>query len=805
MAFPFLFRYKLKGVREVLEKLYRPIEFALRREGNLRQLKGLERFFLVGTEELEKFVEARELKGLIERLRELFRGFDQKGDQEKKRAVVEAKVILEEIGNRLGGQEKVDLWRIPLSEVKGVGRKTYELLKRKGLFTVGDALWNLPIRYEDRRELKKFFQLVPGEWATAVGKVLAINEVTYPKSRRKVLEVLIGDDTGFLTAKWFQGWDYLKKVLKVGTKVVFSGEIKGFGDQKEVLHPDLEVLDEEGDLSIHFGRIVPVYPSSEGLKQKRMRSIMYEVVSRFAHKVRSAVPFEVELRCGLLPLDKALQEVHFPSDPKQLENLRRGVSPYHQRLAFEELFLLELALALKRQEVKRAKGISMRIEGVEMLDEFIKGLPFTLTEAQRRVLEEIKQDLSKPYPMYRLLQGDVGSGKTVVALAASVICIANGYQVAMMAPTEILAEQHFQTAKEFLSPLGVKVAILTSRIRGVERNVLLGDIALGEVGVIVGTHALIQEEVRFKKLGLVIVDEQHRFGVLQRAKLYQKGEMPHLLVMTATPIPRTLAMTLYGDMEVSIIDQMPPHKASIETLLFWEEEAEKAYEILAKEVRKGRQAYVIYPLIEESEQLDLKNAKEGARNLSKRYPEFKVALIHGRMRQEEKNRIMESFRRGEIQVLVSTTIVEVGIDVPNATVILVEEAQRFGLAQLHQLRGRVGRGAYSSYCLLVARGNLTEEAKRRLKVMEETNDGFRIAEEDLAIRGPGDIMGIRQWGQMKFKVAELPRDLRLLLLARREAFRLIKEDPTLDSPHYRQLKELVMRKWGEKLDLATIG
>lgn len=792
-------------MREVLGKLYRPIEFALRREGNLRQLKGLERFFVVGTEELERFAGAYEIKGLIEKLRGLFRGFDQKREQEKKKVVLEAKAILEEIEARLGAQERVDPWRIPLSEVKGVGRKTYGLLKRKGLFTVGDALWNLPIRYEDRRELKKLFQLVPGEWATAVGRVLAIKEVNYPRSQRKVLEVLIGDDTGFLMAKWFQGWDYLKKVLRVGTKLVFSGEIKGFGDQKEVLHPDLEVLDEEGDLSIHFGRIVPVYSSSEGLKPKRMRSIMHEVVSRFASRVRSAVPFEVEVRCGLVPLEKALQEVHFPSDPKELEDLRSGTSPYHQRLAFEELFLLELALALKRQEVKKAKGISMRTEGIGMLEHFLNCLPFRLTDAQLRVLEEIKKDLSKPYPMYRLLQGDVGSGKTVVALAASVICIANGYQVAMMAPTEILAEQHFRTAKEFLSPLGIKVAILTSRIKGIERSMVLGDIALGEVGVVVGTHALIQEEVRFKKLGLVVVDEQHRFGVLQRAKLYQKGETPHLLVMTATPIPRTLAMTLYGDMEISILDQMPPNKAPIETFLFSDEDAEKAYEILVREVHKGHQGYVIYPLIEESEQLDLKNAKEGARNLSRRYPQVKVALIHGRMRQEEKNQIMDSFRRGEIQILVSTTIVEVGIDVPNATVVLVEEAQRFGLAQLHQLRGRVGRGPYPSYCLLIARGSLTEEAKRRLKIMEETNDGFRIAEEDLAIRGPGDIVGIRQWGQMKFKVAELPRDLRLLLLARREAFRLIKEDPTLDSPRYRWLKELVFQKWGEKLDLATIG
>lgn len=446
----------------------------------------------------------------------------------------------------------------------------------------------------------------------------------------------------------------------------------------------------------------------------------------------------------------------------------------------------------------------MRTEGVELLDRFLRGLPFRLTRAQQRVLEEIKGDLAGPHPMYRLLQGDVGSGKTVVALCGALVAVDNGYQAAIMAPTEILAEQHFGTTTELTSGLGLRIALLTSRVRGRQRERLLEEVAEGRVQVLIGTHALIQEGVAFQNLGFVVVDEQHRFGVLQRARLYQKGQHPHLLVMTATPIPRTLAMTLYGDMEVSILDEMPPGRGLITTRVFIDDR-EEAYRILEKEVEKGNQAYVVYPLIEESEQLDLQNAKEGAEHLRRRYPRWRIGLIHGRMPSEEKEKVMRAFKAGEIQILVSTTVIEVGIDVPTATVMLVEDAHRFGLAQLHQLRGRVGRGPHPSYCLLLARGDLGEEAKRRLQVMEETRDGFRIAEEDLVLRGPGDILGVRQWGLPRFTVAELPRDLKLLMLARREAFRLVKEDPGLNRPNHRFLKETVLRLYGDRLDLANIG
>lgn len=790
---------------DILQRLMRPIIFVLKDpERGLRQVKGLERAIRALVRRALDSDPPPSEREVFEKLEGLFEDFEKKSFEEKREVILSAKALLDKYESSL--KEEKGKWSArPLEEVKGIGPRTSRILRKRGIETIRDLLFFLPLRYEDRRELKKFFQILPGQWVTSVGQVLSIDVVQYPKSGKKVLEVLLGDGTGFILAKWFQGWDYLKRTLRVGQRVLFSGEVKGYFEQKEVIHPDIEILDDHKGPSIHFGRVVPVYSQSEGLKQKRLRSIMYQVVTHYASKISSPIPLEVEARLGLPPLEEALKEVHFPSDRTDLRELQAGTSPYHRRIAFEELFLLEVALALKRQGMKRAQGPIMRTERVELLDRFLKGLPFELTRAQRRVLDELRKDLSGPHPMYRLLQGDVGSGKTVVALCGAMIAIENGYQVAFMAPTEILAEQHFQTALELTSPLGLRVALLTSKVKGRDRERIIEETANGRVSILIGTHALIQEGVSFGDLGLVVVDEQHRFGVLQRAKLYQKGRHPHLLVMTATPIPRTLAMTLYGDMEVSVLDQMPPGRGNITTKVFFESEREEAYRILEEEVQKGNQAYVVYPLIEESEQMALQNAKEGAEALRKRYPTWRIGLLHGRMPSEEKEKVMRAFKTGEIQVLVSTTVIEVGIDVPRATVMLVEEAHRFGLAQLHQLRGRVGRGPHPSYCLLLARGDLGDVARRRLQVMEETRDGFRIAEEDLILRGPGDLLGVRQWGLPKFRVAELPRDLKLLMLARREAFRLVKEDPGLNRSNHRFLKQMVFDLYGDKLDLANIG
>lgn len=798
----------LRCVRDLILRLERPFELASKDDfARVHQIKGLERLVKAAVDEAMKGA-PQDMRGLLEDLRATFAGYEEKSLEEKRRALKRGREILQEMEAAFDLPEAVEtgleLLRTPLSSVKGVGPKTFALLKRKGLETVEDALYNLPLRYEDRRHLRRISQMSPGQWVTGVAHVLAAEEVLYPKSRKKVFEVLLGDGTGFLTAKWFQGWEFVKGMLRRGDRVIFSGEIKGYFQQKEIHHPDLEVLDEEGE-SLHFGRIVPIYSQTEGLRQRRIRGIMYRIITDYAPKVRSPIPRHVERRLGLVSFEEAIREIHFPSGDRHLEALQAGTSPYHRRLAFEELFLLELGLALRRRGVEQRPGIAFKTHGLRLLEDFFQSLPFTLTRAQQRAIDEIMADMARPHPMNRLLQGDVGCGKTVVALVAALIAVANGYQAALMAPTEILAEQHYETITALIGDIGVKVALLTAKVKGKEREQLLEELARGEVQIVVGTHALIQEGVSFHSLGLAVVDEQHRFGVMQRARLYQKGTDPDLLVMTATPIPRTLAMTLYGDMDVSIVDEMPPGRGPITTRVFRDPEEEEAYLILAREIEKGHQAYVVYPLVEESEQMDLKAATEGAKKLARRFPQWRVGLIHGKLSAEEREEVMRAFKAGEIHLLVATTVVEVGIDVPNATVMLVEEAQRFGLAQLHQLRGRIGRGQAPSFCLLMARGKLTPEAERRLRIMEATRDGFRIAEEDLALRGPGEILGVRQWGMPQFRVADLARDLHLLMEARREAFRLLEEDPHLERPQNRALKHAVIRKWGDKLELARIG
>jgi len=467
---------------------------------------------------------------------------------------------------------------------------------------------------------------------------------------------------------------------------------------------------------------------------------------------------------------------------------------------------MELAMALRHRALKRDDKRE-RVAVTPKVDEHIRRLfPFTLTAAQEKVIGEIRADIEDAKSMNRLLQGDVGSGKTAVALVASLIAIDNGYQAAVMVPTEILAEQHYLNLREWLKGLDVRVVLLTGRTKGKERDGLYQSIMEGEAQLVVGTHALIQEGVSFKRLGLGVVDEQHRFGVMQRARLKRKGATPDLLVMTATPIPRTLAMTLYGDMEVSVLDELPPGRGSIVTRVYREKERETVYRLVGEEIAKGRQAYVVYPLVEESERIDLRDATQGAQRLQQEiFPGYRIGLIHGRMKGEEKEEVMAAFRQGAIQILVATTVIEVGIDCPNVTAMVVEHAERFGLSQLHQLRGRIGRGAHPSVCLLLAAPRLGREAWRRLKVMEETLDGFRIAEEDLAIRGPGEFLGVRQWGLPDLRVANLIRDVRLLQQARREAFALIDEDPQLGREEHRSLVETIRGRWQERLELASVG
>jgi ATP-dependent DNA helicase RecG len=804
---------------DLLDTIARPLQLA---RGNnfsrLPNIRGLGALVTHTVNEALSFSSPPTVRRRLQQLKGEFSGFDDAVLPLQQQKVHNGTILLNEIFDILQSDRSTaeydhdmltGLLETPIRFIKGVGPKIALLLKKKGIEQVEDALFTLPLRYEDRRTQQRIADLAVGERAVGSAEVLVAGEVTYPKSRRRVFEAVLGDTSGFITAKWFQGVPYIRTRLKKGDRVVFCGEVRGYRSRKELHHPDLEWIDNTDDAeadSLHFGRIVPVYSETEGLSQRRIRTIMHRVITEYAPKVTSPIPVEVTERCTLMPLPDAFREAHFPDlyDDVQLLNLQ--TSPAHQRLAFEEFFFLELGMALRQRDIMRESGIAFHTDDTPSATELLHILPFRLTAAQRRVVNEIQRDMANPHPMNRLLQGDVGSGKTVVALIASLIAVDNNYQAALMAPTEILAEQHYMTLSQWLKEHAVHPVLLTGSVKGAQRDGVYREIQEGTAQLVVGTHALIQDEVLFDRLGLAVIDEQHRFGVLQRARLKRKGTRPDLLVMTATPIPRTLAMTVYGDMDVSVLDEMPPGRLPITTVVYRERERQQIYRRIETELSQGRQAYVVYPLVEESERIDLRDATEGARHLQQEiFCQASVGLIHGRMKGEEKERIMHDFQHGDIQILVATTVIEVGIDTPNATVMVVEHAERFGLSQLHQLRGRIGRGPHPSWCLLCARGRLTKEAWRRLKVMEETTDGFRIAEEDLAIRGPGEFLGVRQWGIPDFRVANLIRDAQTLQDARREAFALIERDPRLDRPRHRPLAAILRQKWAEKLELANVG
>jgi ATP-dependent DNA helicase RecG len=548
---------------------------------------------------------------------------------------------------------------------------------------------------------------------------------------------------------------------------------------------------------LHTGRLVPIYGLTRGLTARPMRRLMKRLVDGYVDGLEDPLPEGLLARHRLEPLGPALRAGHFPKTEADYAAARR-------RLVYDEFLLLQLGLAIRRHRQGRRPGLAMNPPGA-LARRLLASLPFTLTPAQERVWREIRMDMAEPYPMNRLLQGDVGSGKTVVAALAILTAVESGYQAALMAPTEILAEQHLMTLAQLLEPLGVEVALLTNAVKGKARERVLAGVAGGAIACVVGTHALVQEAVRFHRLGLAVVDEQHRFGVHQRATLKGKGESPDVLVMTATPIPRTLALTLYGDLEVSVIDQLPPGRKPVVTRARPGSARGKIYRFLREQVGAGRQVYVVCPLVEESETVDLQAATEMAERLQQEvFPDLRVGLLHGRMSFPEKDRVMRDFKAGAIHILVSTTVIEVGIDVPNASVMLIEHAERFGLSQLHQLRGRVGRGPWKSYCILLS-GASSPEARMRLDAMAATNDGFKIAEVDLSLRGPGDFFGTRQSGLPEFRVADLLRDAAVLEAARRDAATLIREDPNLLAPEHRALRAALLQRWRGKLDLAGVG
>jgi len=703
-----------------------------------------------------------------------------------------------------------DELKTPITCIKGIGPKLAEALAKKGIVTVEDALYLLPNRYEDRRELKRIAELRPGNTEAFFATVVSAEALT-TKGGRRYFEAIVRDETGSLPLKWFHFHPtYMKKNLQPGRRGIFIGDVAQFGFQREMHHPEVEWAAEGEDLSQvmardpdNFGRILPVYPLTEGVSQKVMRRIMRDTVQQFSRRVTGSLPEELVRRHGLMTLPAALREAHAPDPSSNVAELNAGKGEAHRSLAFDELFFLQLGLAMKRRGVALENGISFNVTH-RYTKELLKLLPFSLTGAQRRVLSEIKEDMISPHPMHRLVQGDVGCGKTLVALLAALICVENDYQVAIMAPTELLAEQHYLNIHGYCERLGISVALLTASVKG--KSGTLERIASGEIGIVVGTHAVIQEKVEFKRLGLGVIDEQHRFGVVQRALLKRKGNNPDILVMTATPIPRTLSMTVFGDLSLSVIDELPPGRTPIETRIARESRRSEVYAVVREEVKKGRQAYVIYPLVEETEKSDLKAAVQMAEHLTREvFAELRVGVLHGRMSAAEKEGVMTSFKAGEIDVLVATTVIEVGIDVPNATVMVIEHAERFGLSQLHQLRGRVGRGSERSRCILLTGDKRSEDGARRLEVMVRSSDGFVIAEADLQIRGPGDFLGTRQAGLPELKVADILRDGGILEQARREAFDLVERDPELSCEGNERLRGELMVRWGGRLELANIG
>ena len=693
--------------------------------------------------------------------------------------------------------------------VKGVGPQRAELLAKRGIFTLEDLLNYLPFRYEDRIHFSKIKDVQPNGTYTLRARVMSGQAVRGMYGRDAIYHLLVQDDSGSLPCKFFHG-GYLEGRLKPGQQLILHGKVeidKLRPARREMVNPQIEVLTGEEVDSVEMGRIVPIYEAVGTFGTRQIRRAIYTTLQNLDPNIPDVLPPALLQQLHYPSRRDALIHTHFPDAGESLEALNLFRSPAQQRLIFEDFFLYQLSLALGRRTVRKENAIAFRVREDKVREALKRILPFKPTNAQKRVLAEIAADLEKPVPMNRLLQGDVGSGKTIVALQAAVIAIENACQAALMAPTEILAVQHFLSARRILAPGGHTVELLISGLKPSEKTAARERIRSGEAQLVIGTHALIEEDVGFNRLGFVAIDEQHRFGVLQRKRLMDKaarhGNAPHVLVLTATPIPRTLSLTLYGDLEVSVLDELPPGRTPIETRTTTEQHLPGVWEFLRREVAAGRQGYVVYPVIEESK-LELKAAVKEYERLSKAvFPKLKVGLLHGRLSSEEKEDVMQKFRHNEIQILVATTVVEVGVDVPNATVMIIEHAERFGLAQLHQLRGRIGRGAQQSHCILVAPGRMTEDARARLETMVCTTDGFEIAETDLQLRGPGEFFGTRQSGQLGFQVANPIRDRQLLELARKEAFALA-EQPAQKEALQRVLR-LLPGEWQRRYHLARVG
>jgi len=689
----------------------------------------------------------------------------------------------------------------PLQFLKGVGPRRAADLERAGLVTVEDLLYRFPLRYEDRSRLQSIATLKPGRPASIAGSINACGLRSTRRPGFKIFEAAIDDGTGSLRAVWLNQ-PFLRDILMRGQRVVLYGLVEMRGSASlQITNPQYEILDDEEGETIHTGRIVPVYEKTGAVTPKMQRRLVYETLQRLPVDLPDQLPEDLRLRLALPSRYAALLATHFPPDDVSIDALNLFKTPAQRRLIFEEAFLFQMGvIARRRFAASERKPAEIRVDD-RIRESARRVLPFKLTNGQRTALKEIVDDLQRPQPMNRLLQGDVGAGKTIVALLAAVVAMENGLQVAFMAPTEILAEQHYLNISRLLQASRFRVALLTGSTTAAARREQLAEVEAGTIPLVVGTHALVQGDVTFKSLGLVVIDEQHRFGVMQRATLRAKGLHPDVLVMTATPIPRTLALTVYGDLDVSVIHDVPPGRLPITTLAKPESRRDEVHEFVRKQLDAGRQAYVIYPLVEESAKVDVKAATEMADHLAADvFPAYRVGLLHGRMKADGKDRVMKAFASGELHMLVSTTVVEVGVDVPNASVMIVEHAERFGLSQLHQLRGRVGRDRHQSYCFLLYQSPLSDEARERLHAMTETTDGFDIAERDLRLRGPGDFFGTRQAGVPTFRMVDLIRDREILDLAQREAgLWFAKAAPAPEAV------EKLLQSWETRFKLIEVG
>lgn len=686
--------------------------------------------------------------------------------------------------------------------LKGVGPKLGDLFMRKGLKTVQDLIEFYPRSYEDRRAVRQIATLRGGDMVSLKAQIHSVHAVRLGKSSRKMYDVVIQDPSGRIHCKFFRVpyKGYFERFAP-HQEIRVVGKVTDYRGRLEFHHPDLRDIEPDEDLS---DALIPIYTEIEGLSTAKIQKLIQSALRQLPKDEWGPETFPKWMieKYGLMGRSLALQKLHDPPVDQAKDYLDQK-SEAHRRIIFEEFFWLELYLAAKRTGFKKDQALPVRAEGLGV-KRLLASLPFGLTGAQERAFREIVEDMSKDSPMHRLVQGDVGSGKTLVSFMAAMNTAEAGFQSCLMAPTEILAEQHSKNAEKFLAPLGLRIGLLTGTTKAAERREVLARLEQGEIDLLIGTHALIEADVIFHRLGLVVIDEQHRFGVAQRGQLKRKGENPHFLVMTATPIPRTLAMTVYGDLDVSVIDELPPGRTPIQTRVIYESKKSQALDFMIQQLQKGRQAYVVYPLVEESEKIDLKDAVSQFEKLKNQFPLIRFDLLHGKMKSSEKDEVMDRFRRGLTQVLVSTTVIEVGVDVPNANLMLIEHAERFGLSQLHQLRGRVGRGEHKSFCVMILGYAVSEEARLRTEFMEKNTDGFKIAEFDLEMRGPGEFLGTRQSGLPGFKIANLVRDVGILQQAREAAFETLERDPQLKKKDHGLLREELFRAHGPT-ELAGIA